>query len=340
MKKVLAFAIGTGLATVAMPSFAVEQHLDYMGVYVAATYTKPSNNALSIGDIQTHVPAPFLHPYSRSLFLSPDFNWDYSLGLSYHFANTCTRFYAEYDAYGAHDHRNADDVAITGSVLLGLDNTISATVLQHSNEWRFGFKRHIPWGSCFSTELRAFLEYDKVSQDVHSWTYDIGGRTFYQEFNSNFRGWGPGVGLQFRGVPFAQSCHLGLFASFATTLFYAKNLYNITMNLDALVPDNRIFYWNPENSRSLTGKVDIHVGLDYLRVYRVNGCPVNAGLTLGLRYMNIINAFKDGNTAAQYLLLNPIQPVGTFANFPAFGVPSDWGRVGPYLQFNLGGGNA
>ena len=93
-----------------------------------------------------------------------------------------------------------------------------------------------------------------------------------------------------------------------------------------------------ENTKSLIGKYDINLGVDYLRTYRVNCCPIKTGITLGVRYMNIVNAFKMGNTVGQSFNVAATQD--GVANFPVFGVPTDWGRVGPYLRFSVGGADA
>lgn len=363
MKKVLAFTLGTGLAIVATPSFGLDEYLDYVGGYVTATYTKPSNNGLSIGDIQTQTPAPVFYPYSRSLFLNPDFNWDYALGISYHFPDTCTRFYAEYDYFSDSRSRQAYNVAniIGPAPTLTLPATVintnvAANALEVAHEWRFGLRRFIPFGEYFSTDLSAFFEYDKVSQVLNGWNYvtnATGATTFniYQEMNSNFRGWGPGIGIGFRGVPLpycANFSHFGIFASLATTLFYADNLYNARINIAAAAPAagtpaDTFFLWDPENSKSLVGKFDVNFGIDYKRTYRVNGCLVNTGATLGVRYMNIVNAFKMGNTIGQSFNIagsSQFTTTQNFVNFPIFGVPTDWGRVGPYLRFSLGGADS
>ena len=245
MKKVLAFTLGTGLATVAMPSFAFEDYLDRVGGYVTATYTKPSNNGLSLGDISTLTPPPAAYPFDRSLFLVPPFEWEYALGISYHFLDTCTRFFAEYDYFNDSVSRNVygaanilgigygSPMSTTSALITSTD--VTANAIQTSHEWRFGFRRFIPFGAYFSSQLSAFFEYDKLSQVLNGWNFakDSDGvmNALYQEMNSQFHGWGPGVGVSFRGVPFACERHFGLFASLATTLIYADNLYNMHLFL-------------------------------------------------------------------------------------------------------------
>lgn len=367
MKKVLAFTLGTGLATVATPSLALDDYLQYMAGYVTATYTKPSNNGLTMGEIQTQFPAPLLYPFSRNLFLEPEFNWDYALGISYHIPNTCTRLFAEYDYFNDRDSRQAYGVSpivgpfsvtTAGSKPSGtytqatLTTDGHANTIQNSHEWRFGVRRAVPFGQYFTTQLSAFFEYDKVSQVLNEQVYlneltqsflegnlnqqSVQNVTIYQEFNSQFHGWGPGLGLGFRGVPFAKCCYFGLFGSLSATLFYAKNVYNY--HIDGF--SSRDFLYDPESTRSMVGKYDVNIGMDYLRTYRVNGCPINTGITLGLRYMNIVNAFKMGNTFAETVALPITSQSNPQANFPIFGVPTDWGRVGPYLRFIVGGANA
>jgi hypothetical protein len=65
--------------------------------------------------------------------------------------------------------------------------------------------------------------------------------------------------------------------------------------------------------------------------------------------MNIVNAFKMGNTVGESLVVNnsaallldsQFSTSSSESNYPIFGVPADWGRVGPYLRFSIGGENA
>jgi hypothetical protein len=58
-------------------------------------------------------------------------------------------------------------------------------------------------------------------------------------------------------------------------------------------------------------------------------------ISLGMRYLNLFNALKNGNTA-----FNPNAGANNnvVANFaPNLGPAQDWGRYGPFLRFKLGG---
>ncbi len=58
---------------------------------------------------------------------------------------------------------------------------------------------------------------------------------------------------------------------------------------------------------------------------------------LGLRYNNVVNAFKGGNT--QLNTTNAATNVNTGFAITT-GLPSDFGRFGPFLRFSIGGANS
>jgi hypothetical protein len=62
---------------------------------------------------------------------------------------------------------------------------------------------------------------------------------------------------------------------------------------------------------------------------------MSAGVSLGMRYMNMFNAFKNGNVAYNN------GPAVNAPGLPVYlGGSNDFGRIGPFLQVRLGGADA
>jgi len=339
MKKLLALTLGTAFtATVATPVLA-ENFLDYTGVYAAATYTTPSNNGLSMGDMITQVPAAgAIDTFNRALFVQPGFSWDYNVGINYHFPHTHTRAFLDYDNFQDNKERQANGVRDLGAfpAAAGPTTNASARVEQHMDEWRLGLTHYLHFGSRFFVDFSAYVEYDRVLQAFYE--HNTGGApiggvttTAFRETDNSFDGWGPGVGFRITGIPYAPCPNFSLFAGAMTTLLYTKDKFHEYEYFNA-----ELFYaYSPENSRSILGKLDIDFGIDYRNVLHMNNTKLRSGVTLGVRYMNIFNAFKNGNT-----YFNPF-PTAAAGGFAAnTGYPNDFGRVGPYLQFRIGGMHA
>lgn len=359
MKKLLVLSLGAGLASATLPAVIQASYLDNVGVYAAGTYTKPSNNGLSIGHYQTHFPAQPLNRFDRAVFLSPEFNWDYALGLSFRFPCSETRFFAEYDYFNATDTRTigglskfpVSPAALGQGVRLSTQST--ANVMETSREWRLGLRHWVEFGPRFSVDFSAFFEYDRINISLHQWIdlpvvnrgtegFIDGNTISYYEQNTKFEGWGPGVGFKLIGTPIACCPAFNLFASFASTLFYANNLADVFQVLEVFptgfgFAQNLLAYSLPENTHSILAKLDIHFGVDYARNLCLFGDQYSSGITLGVRYMNIFNAFKNANVGGFSIIS---KGAATANQFVPVSVPNDWGRVGPYLQFRVGGCNA
>lgn len=356
MKKVLALTLSAGLtAAVASTSVSAATYLDNVGLYGTATYTRPSNNGLSIG--QTANVFPLLtafYPFNRSLFLAPEFGWDYAIGASYRIGCSDTRVFAEYDHFHTNDNRDVSglDSILTTPIITGTAITqttlTSANMMETAHEWRLGFRQFVSVSSRFFVDFTGFFEYNRVNLSVHEFDTlpnNITPLHAYLESNFKFYGWGPGAGFKLIGVPFGSCPTFKLFAGINTTLFYAKNstdFYSRREQFTGTPPVNITeLSVYPENSHSILAKVDIKFGLDYQRMVCFLTGKHPAGISAGVRYMNIFNAFKNGNTST--LHTNQARnnaPTGPFEITQVSGVANDWGRVGPYIQFRLGGCNA
>lgn len=342
MKNLFALLVSLLAAQAATPlRAAADQFLEYTEVFVRGTYTKPSNNGLSIGDVQIIIPAAALDRFNQAVFLKPKFKWDYTVGLNYRFPDTRTRFFVDYDHFREDASRTDNSILDIGVVPPPGLNLIPvfeyASLLYATQEIRAGFKRLIPFHHRFLVDLGAFLEYDKLNRTMREY---INGEhpaegapveTSFRETDNIVKAFGPGVGVLIAGIPFKSCKYFGLFGGVATSLLYAKNRFDES-NVVTLLNGTQIleYDYNPENSYSILGKFDVNFGIDYRRSIPVSGSKVNTGLTLGMRYVNYINAFKNGNT-----YFNPFPSTDDFA--ANTGHAEDFGRFGPYLQLSVGG---
>lgn len=376
MKKILFTAL---LAANVTAVHAMEDFWRYMTVSVTGTYTKSTNNGLSVGDTLTmnsfgHPNFPAHSSPSDSadgvmdggrqwLFLDPGYEGDYALGLTYRFRGTPTRLFATYDHFRDDDSRDDVNIRNLGYEWRGLapsessdsqdpllsQTLASANVHHRADEFRIGFVTSVPVHPRVTLDSSFFFEYDRVTRDINE-EIDGGtlsnGRTLStgvarRSTENSVRGWGPGLGAKTHVRPFHSRYmqNFGLFAGMKTILLYVHNDFDQEYSETS---DNDFYSYDGDRTHSLVGKLDITFGID------MDGCmcsnigrlPIN--LALGMRYMNMFNVFKNGNAA-----YNTIQP-GTnhapdapyFRTFAAnSGGANDWGRIGPFLQFRLGGSN-
>lgn len=346
MKKVLGLTLGTCLAIAAQPSFALDPFTDNVSIYVTALYTKPSNNGLSIGGYPSATASNgIFHTIDRlnsAAFLSPGYSWDWSYGLSYHFPCTDTRGFLEFDYFGDNDKRHVPGGSLTVNPEEDdLEYSVTGDVAEKMRSFRIGLTHNVNIGCRMLVDLAGFFEYNKLSRGVHIWNPvrldedEIA--TYYQEANNRVRGWGPGVGIKLSGSPSDCYNNFKLFAGLRTSVFYAFNNYSMSSWIGGISEnETQLFYFEPESSHSLVTKLDVNLGMDYRCLLKLFGCKTQTEFTLGARYINYLNVFKNGNNAPASYAVNS----STFPSFPIHGVSNDWGRVGPYLQFRIGGCNA
>jgi len=262
----------------------------------------------------------------------PQAQWDWGVGLTYHVPGTLTRAFFHYDHFN--DGSNTESSGGLSGLGLNVNNPgtfATSTVKDRSQEYTLGLDRRIEVGPRFYLDTGAFIEWDKVhrnNRQVHSET----GAISTLDVNNKITGFGPGVGVKGHATPFSNYNGFGIFASALTTLLYAKNSYDWT-----LVEAGGISALDPEGTHSIVNKVDISLGLDYNCPLRMaSRSKMQLGVTLGARYVNYINAFKNGNA-----MTSP-QAVASTDRFQldASAGAEDWGRVGPFLQVRIGGGHS
>lgn len=316
-------------------------------IHVNGTWTKATENGLSFGDILVTPAQDSEFGTRRAVFATPDGHFDWGIGYTYHFACTKTRFFFHYDHFNdGHNANSATQLSALGLPSSLSDNLVSGSGVVHnkSDEWTFGIDRRLAFGPCYVIDTAFFLEWDKVRrnfgeravQDISpSPTVPTIARSTRDTYN-RFRGFGPGIGIKGRGIPFACP-NVGVFASFASTMLYGKNYFTSALyssvTVEDIVSETLVYRLDPEESRSIVNKFDITFGVDYKRTFQLNCDQVQVGLALGMRYVNYINIFKNGNT-----FFNPLSPSSSFALNT--GHAEDWGRVGPFLQLRIGGGDS
>ncbi len=339
MKKVARVTYGAVLVvSMVAPQLAIAHDpLSPFAVSVEVNYTKPSNNGLTVGD------ALFAQPLSgspldggrRHVFLNPDNAYDYSLGVTYRYPHSHNRLFMNYDHYNNHEEKG--DINLRNDGLSPPLTTFGFSRVDiNAYEFRIGaihdlyFERY-----CFGLNFYGFLENVKLSQ------------TFFQTANqemppgeedseplkeNKMHGFGPGLGAVGRVYLRPQ---WSLFAGMMTSLLYGEYTY-----LESFVSSDGSFYiHDPEDTNAIIGKLDIQFGINYHTAFRQELHRTKWDITLGMRYMNMFNAIKNGNTAWQ----PNAQPTGlNSGNFPAnfaanLGSAQDWGRYGPFLRFQVGG---
>jgi len=348
MKKALIVTFGSILAAGAMAN-AFADHKDFINqssVWIEGNYTKSTNNGLSYGDyifLNDEVLLGIGNNARRPLFVSMDREFDYALGFTYHFPCTHTRFFVSYDHFNDGQNASAENIINLGlapNFDPYLPSNGSAYAEHDADTFKLGFNHMLHHGARFSINLGGFFEYDKVRRTVNETTVAIDDsdpavvqRASRYTYNK-VKGWGPGVGIMTRSIP--SGCHpcWGVFMGANASLLYVDNDYQQTFTS---TDDNRFYLYDPEETQSIVGKLDIEFGINYARILKGDLCGALVDISLGLRYMNMFNVFKNGNTYGQPYLINPGFNMNSAITL---GYPNDWGRVGPFLKFKIGGAQA
>lgn len=338
MKKALKFTFGTMLAVgLAQSAMANESDiLRHGSVWVTGTYTESSNNGLSYGDL-AQGPSPVLgfDGARRHVFIDNDMDFDYAVGLSYHFPQTHTRLFLTYDHYRDENSSNNSTIRnLAFSPSPASPTVASANVTHHADEVRLGLSHTLNFSRQFHFDLIGFFEWDSVSREMFEFISDSTGHGSRDTYNK-VEGWGPGIGAMARTVPFKCYPHFGFFAGGTTTLLWSDNSFEETAFFGPAGVSSLLFDYDPEETDSMVGKIDISFGVNYCRHMRDFSNMV-FDVALGVRYMNMFNVFKNGNTYS-----NPVYPGSNTVEYAAnLGNPNDWGRVGPFLTIKLGGSHA
>ncbi len=366
MKKALKVTFGTMVAvSLAAPvaALAVTQHphhhhhhhkhqhahhhhsvADQIAAWVDVTYMRPSNNGLSVGDYATPPTQVNFDGAHNHYFLEPNNDWDYALGISYRLPHHHTRIFLSYDHYVNNQYQGDTDLRNLGLFPLVdgvLESTVSTTDYELKyHEIRLGAIHDLHFGDRFCLDVSAFFEYDRLRQQVGETNAAVNGTQLGRTTENKVWGFGPGFG--FMSHWFFWGPHWQAFAGANTAIIQMDNKF--TQRLDGLQGGivGNVYDYEPTESDSLVGKVDIEFGLKYSCAFRREMHGMKWDVSLGMKYMNMFNVFKNGNTMYQPhggsgLDDSPVVLAG-FA--PYLGAAQDWGKYGPFLRFKLGGHNS
>lgn len=335
MKKALKVTFGAILAAgLASTAFAGESDVLNRGaVWVTGTWTEISNNGVSYGDLVQTATAGTSDGQKRHVFIDPDMEFDYALGFSQHFCGTKTRGWVTYDHFSHAEDSSNTNVRNIGSVPTPATPTFATgNVQNHSDEVRFGLTRTMDFMQGFSLDVSGFFEWDQVKRTIdEAISGPVAGSFAARTTYERVQGWGPGIGARARSAPFRCASNIGFFMGGNATLIWADDQFE-----SSLVDDGALVYlYDPEQTETIVGKIDISFGIDYSRCMRDFGGTI-LDIALGVKYMNMFNAFKNGNAYQNPVYIGS----GGFAYSANLGTSNDFGRVGPFLTFALGGGDA
>ena len=337
MKKAFKVTFGALLAvSMAAPIAAVAHDpiANHLAVWGDLTYMRPSNNGLSVGDFGT-LPFPANSDGAHNhWFVAPDNEFDFALGVSYRLPHTHNRVFFSYNRFGADEDRQGD-VNIRNLGLAPAAGQPTQGIVEYdikSHEYRLGLIHDLHLGDRFCLDILAFLEYDRLKQNFNEGISnfnltDVRAR----ETENKIVGFGPGVG--FMSHWYARNPHWQLFAGVNSTLLRTENHFH--QQFSHLVGGADYYIYEPEETDSLVAKFDIEFGLNYNCSFKHELHGIKWDVALGMKYMNMVNVFKNGNTAYQPLSFNggDVRPV-------YLGAAQDWGNYGPFLRFKIGGNHS
>lgn len=342
MKRALKLTL-SALAAAVIAAPASASVIDNLAVTGALTYTEASGNGLHFAHYLT---AQNVGQQWRPVFVEPDHEFDYSASLSYRIDGHNTRVFFAYDHFKDDESRfiSGSGVAALNQQAPNNGNVLEAeSNVQHKErDFKIGLRHTLNFGPKFETDLAGGLEWNKVqrTQDIQARFYVGAVRNVrsLEVFNES-EGWGPFVEGTGRAYPWGDANRCWSFwmrGGFA--LLYADHTTTITSlqsqggGVATFLNGNSLI---PEDTKSILVKVEADMGVEWNRVMRADFNDLMLGIKLGVRYHNTASAFKNTNT----LLftgaaggLNRQQDVDTRDN--------DFGRMGPFLEFKLGGANS
>lgn len=342
MNKISKIAYGTMLSmALASTAWAHMDIFERGAVWVTGNYTEPSNNGMSYGAI-VQSPGDNIgrNGEKRHVFVNNDLEFDYALGFSYHIADTRTRAFVSYDHFSDANDANNENTLNLNNIdpnVLG-PSAAWGHVHNHADEVRVGLSHALDFNSRFHLDLATYFEWDEVKCNLEERVSGVGDDVLiaaYRNTYNRFQGWGPGLGARARAIPVSKYSNVGFFMGMNAAMMWGDNVYASSFRQDIGNGEVLAYHYDPEVNHSLVGKLDVSFGLDY-RCYRQDLSDAVVNIALGIRYMNMFNVFKNGNAYQ-----NPVYRGSNNVDYAAnLGYPNDWGRVGPFLTFAIGGAGA
>lgn len=345
MKKALKVTFGAVLAaSMALPAFAgTNDFLGRTAVSVAATYTEASNNGVSMGDVFTVIPGAgvaFPEGARRAFFIEPEHEFNFNAGITHRLLNNDSRLFLTYDHFRDDKERDASGIRNLGLAPAAPVTSQGYGEVRHrEHELRGGINHTLHFGRCFDFDIAAFFEYAKLERKMIEHTTLSNGNRHYRQTEDEMRGYGPGIGAMGHARPLREYPNVGFFAGATMSLLYSDHEYDQYMNSSspgAPVPLLN-YQFHPEDSKSIVTKVDAQFGIEYRRKVTTDITSMMVAFELGMRYMNMMNALRTGNTSYEPTVLNNAV-ASSFAQYT--GAAFDYGRMGPFFRFTIGGANS
>ncbi len=307
---------------------------DKVAVKIAGTYTEATGNGLHFAEVLS-APTAAAGQW-RPVNVQPDHTWDYSAGLSFRLAGNDTRLFFEYDHFKDDESRIISGVGVSalgvnaGAVLV---TTVSSTVEHKERDFRFGLVHTLHFGPKFDVDVAGALEYAKMQRRQNTQARDAAGLVHASETFNEAEGFGPNMSATGRVYPWGDhNRDWNFYAKAGVALLYS----DITAtHQQRIISANPVAFvggtsFNPEDSKSILTRVEADLGVEWTRVMRADFSDLSMGVKLGIKYQNTTNAFKNGD-------LFQAGPSGLGGINTS---PDDFGRMGPFLEFKLGGANA
>ncbi|MGE3320070.1 MAG: Lpg1974 family pore-forming outer membrane protein [Candidatus Berkiella sp.] len=331
MKKALQVTFGAVMAIGIVGAVSAnDATIGRTALLLTGTYTKTAGDGLSYGDVLLAPSGIGGDGFQRHVFVDPDWEFDFGVGLTHRFCGSNTRFFAYWDHFRADDDAATSGVRNLGFAPPPITNG-KMEVEQKSDELRIGLSRGMHFGHYFTLDLGGFFEWDKVERNTNEYISQAGSPDRFRSTENEMQGFGPGVAVMARAFPSSDYRSFSVFMGAMTSLLYANNEFDQS-NFRG---EDLFYHYQPDDSKSVVGKLDISFGIDYCNRVHTDSTGMTVGISLGMRYMNIFNAFKNGNTA-----YNTAGDVANNNFAPYTGGSNDFGRIGPFLQVRVGGANA
>jgi hypothetical protein len=241
--------------------------------------------------------------YSRPLVINPEFHWDYNFGMTHRLADSNTRLVLNYDHFNNDNRRTF--------------NTTEGYVKHKDRDFKVGVNHTLEFGPKFDLVLGGAFEYAKIQRNFNIDTGVNNTKTFNEA-----KGWGPYVSLLARGFPMSKSCGMSLYGNAGIGVLYAQNKFNQQVRNAAGALQAGSF--DPQNTKGALAKVDAGFGVEYQRTMRSDMANLLLGVRLGVKYNNYLNGLRNNVDSNDAYASNQ----------------RDYGRIGPFLEFKLGGADA
>ncbi|HET9843376.1 MAG TPA: hypothetical protein VFP93_01795, partial [Gammaproteobacteria bacterium] len=281
MKKALKYTLSAlAAAMIAAPAQANPWNfINELTFKAALTYTEASGNTANYA--YTGFPQTW-----RPLFVEPDHEWDYALGLEWRIPGSNTHVFFDFE----HFRDDASETAV-GAGTFGALPVAGATAfgsLEHrEKDFKLGLRHTLEFGPHFDLALGAAIDAAKIERRFNEIGTDpvvgVGTRFTHEETDAI----GPFFDVTGRAYPWGQGRYgncWSLWARAGFGLLYAEHDYTLTTAVPGLVLPS----FDPEDTNSIITKVEADFGVEFGRVLRLDFINMSLAARLGVKYINYI----------------------------------------------------